>query len=111
MVAIMGIWSEEVVGPGCSLQLWKVWLLVISMSGDGVLLCRVKIGNCGSMCLQRSWFMRVVRLRPTGLLSACPSEECLEFKSPNKCRVLSIMLDCQCSAGRESWVVCNQSLL
>ena len=72
MVAIMEMLSEEVVGPGCSLQLWNVWLLTITMSGYVVLLCRIKVGKCGPKYLQRSWLIRVIRLRPTGLLSACP---------------------------------------
>ena len=32
IVAIMGEWTEEVMGQRCSLQLWKVWLLNITIS-------------------------------------------------------------------------------
>ena len=54
--------------------------MVISMSGDVVLLRRINVGKYGPMCLQRSLF---IRLRTTGLLSACHGEECLAFKSPD----------------------------
>ena len=46
----MGMSSEEVMDPRCSLQLWNVWFLDITMSGNVVLLCRIKVGNCGRKC-------------------------------------------------------------
>ena len=54
IVAIMGMWSEDVIGPGCSRQLWNFWLLAIAMSADVVLLCCINVEKSGPNRLQRS---------------------------------------------------------
>ena len=48
IVAIIGMWSDGVIGPGCRCMLWNAFLLVKTMSGD-VLLCVMRVGKYGPM--------------------------------------------------------------
>ena len=81
-MSIMEMRSKEVMGPGCSLTLWNVWLFIRAMSGDIVLLCVIRVSKCGHICSNLSLFISVFRLRPTGLLLLGLSIGCLAFKSP-----------------------------
>ena len=49
MVAIMGIWSDGVMGPGCRCMLWKALLLCRTLSGDVVPLWVMWVGKYGPM--------------------------------------------------------------
>ena len=81
--AIMGIWSEGVMGPGLMSMLWNTLLLVTTMSGEVVLLCLSKVGKSGPICLHLSMSMRVLILRRIGLWPLCPNILCVAFKSPS----------------------------
>ena len=107
------MWSEEVIGPGCSLTLWKVWLFIRAMFRNVLILCVIVVGNCGPMCLHPSSFNSVFMLRLTGLLLLCPSIGCLplDFILCRWGRVVWVRLYNLCTARRENWVVCSQSLL
>ena len=63
--AIMGIWSEGVMGPGLMSMLWNTLLLVRAISGEVVLLCLSKVGKSGPICLHLSMSMSVFKLRQT----------------------------------------------
>ena len=72
-VAILGIWSEGVMGPGLRSMFWNAVLLVKNMSGEVVLFCLSRVGKPGSTCLHLSRSMSVFMMCPIGLLPTYPS--------------------------------------
>ena len=61
-------------GPGVRSILWKVSLLVITMSGVVDAFVRMNVGNVGPMCSISSRLISVKRASPTVLLLEWPKE-------------------------------------
>ena len=43
----IGMWSEEVAGPGVRVILWNIWELPRAMSGEVEQLLRIRVGKFG----------------------------------------------------------------
>ena len=71
-------------GPGCSKILWKVRLLLSTMSGVVEELLLMNVGKCGPRCLAVSRSIKVFNPVPTGLRLLCPKLLCLALMSPRK---------------------------
>ena len=54
MVAIIGMWSEGVIGPGLRSILRNTLLFVCTMSGEVEQFCLGKVGKSGPTCLHLS---------------------------------------------------------
>jgi hypothetical protein len=84
IVAISGMWSEGVMGPGCRCMLWNTLLLVKTMSGDVVLLCVMRVGKYGPMWVHLCRVMSECNCLPTWLEDEFPSVVCRAFRSARR---------------------------
>ena len=84
IVAIIGMWSDGVIGPGCRCMLWNALLLVRTMSGDVVLLCVMRVGKYGPMWVHLWRVMSECICLPTWLEDEFPSVVCRAFRSARR---------------------------
>ena len=68
IVAIIGIWSDGVSGPGSRCRLWNVCRLVSTISGAVVLLCLMCVGKYGPTCVHVLSVISLFICLPTLLL-------------------------------------------
>jgi hypothetical protein len=84
IVAISGMWSEGVMDPGCRCMLWNALLLVMTMSGDIVLLCVMRAGKYGPIWVHLCRVMSECNCLPTWLEDEFPSVKCRAFRSARR---------------------------
>ena len=84
IVAIIGMWSDGVIGPGGRCMLWNALLFVRTLSGDVVLLCVMRVGKYGPMWVHLWRVMSECICLPTWLEDEFPSVVCRAFRSARR---------------------------